>query len=79
MQWDAEVLDINVGAPGVDEAEMVKKIGEIIGFVVDVPLCLDSVNPDVLAAGLSAAPGKPLVNSISGEEEKLPKILKLTK
>ncbi len=48
---------------------VVKKLVELLVSVVDVPLCLDSANPAVLAAGLAAAPGKPLVNSVSGEEK----------
>jgi 5-methyltetrahydrofolate--homocysteine methyltransferase len=79
LRWGADVLDINVGVPSVDEVRLAKNIVEMIGSVVDVPLCLDSVNPEVLAAGLSAAPGKPLVNSVSGEEQKLEKILPLVK
>ncbi len=46
---------------------------------MDIPLCLDSANPDVLAAGLAVAPGKPLVNSVSGEEKKLATVLPLVK
>jgi len=52
---------------------------EMLTSAVDVPFCLDSANPDVLAAGLSAAPGKPLVNSVSGEEKKLGMVLPLVK
>jgi 5-methyltetrahydrofolate--homocysteine methyltransferase len=79
MDWGAEVLDINVGVPGLDEVTLVKKLVELIASIVDVPLCLDSANPQVLAAGLAAAPGKPLVNSVSGEEKKLESILPLVK
>ena len=79
VAWGAEVLDINVGVPGIDEVAVVKKLVELIASVVDVPLCLDSANPDVLAAGLAAAPGKPLVNSVSGEEKKLATVLPLVK
>jgi 5-methyltetrahydrofolate--homocysteine methyltransferase len=49
------------------------------GAVVSVPLCLDSGNPEVLAAGLAVAPGKPLVNSVSGEEKRLMNVLPLVK
>ena len=79
VAWGAEVLDINVGVPGLDETAVVKKLVEKVASVVDVPLCLDSANPEVLAAGLSVVPGKPLVNSISGEEKKLEKVLPLVK
>jgi 5-methyltetrahydrofolate--homocysteine methyltransferase len=79
VAWGADVLDINVGVPGVDEVALVKKLVEMLASVVDVPLCLDSANPDVLAAGLAAAPGKPLVNSVSGEQHKLEMVLPLVK
>jgi len=79
VAWGADMLDINVGVPGLDEVAVVKKLVELIASVVDVPLCLDSANPMVLAAGLAAAPGKPLVNSVSGEEKKLETVLPLVK
>ena len=79
VAWGAEVLDINVGVPGLDEVAVVKKLMEMLAPVVDVPFCLDSANPQVLAAGLAAAPGKPLVNSVSGEEKKLETVLPLVK
>jgi 5-methyltetrahydrofolate--homocysteine methyltransferase len=75
VAWGAEVLDINVGVPGLDEVALARKLVETLVSVVDVPFCLDSANPDVLAAGLAIAPGKPLVNSVSGEEKKLETVL----
>jgi 5-methyltetrahydrofolate--homocysteine methyltransferase len=65
VAWGADVLDVNVGVPGIDEPAMMKKIVELVISVTDVPLCIDSGNPEVLAAGLGAAPGKPLVNSVA--------------
>ena len=79
VSWGADILDINVGVPGLDEVVTVKKLVELVNSAVDVPLCLDSANPAVLAAGLAAANGKPLVNSVSGEEKKLDTILPLVK
>jgi 5-methyltetrahydrofolate--homocysteine methyltransferase len=79
VAWGAEVLDINVGVPGLDEVAVVKKLVELLSSVVDVPFCLDSANPAVLAAGLAAAPGKPLVNSVSGEEKRMQLVLPLVK
>jgi len=79
VAWGADVLDVNVGVPGLDEVTVVKKLVELLASVVDVPLCLDSANPAVLAAGLAAAPGKPLVNSVSGEEKRLETVLPLVK
>ncbi len=77
--WGADMLDINVGAPGIDEIAVIKQVVELVTSVTDLPLCLDSANPDVLAAGLAAAPGKPLVNSVSGETKKLETVLPLVK
>jgi 5-methyltetrahydrofolate--homocysteine methyltransferase len=79
VAWGADVLDINVGVPGLDEVAVVKKLVELLATVVDVPLCLDSASPAVLAAGLAVAPGKPLVNSVSGEEKRLETVLPLVK
>lgn len=75
----ADVLDINVGAPGVDEVAMMEAVVKLVSGLVDVPLCLDSPNPAALAAGLAVAPGKPLVNSVSGEEFRLTSILPVVK
>jgi 5-methyltetrahydrofolate--homocysteine methyltransferase len=79
VAWGAEVLDINVGLPGLDELAMVKRLVELLSSAVDIPFCLDSANPDVLAVGLAAAPGKPLVNSVSGEQKRLEMVLPLVK
>lgn len=79
VAWGADVLDVNVGVPGIDEPVIIKKVIELVVSVTDVPLCIDSGNPDVLRTGLAAAPGKPLVNSVSGEEGRLASVLPLVK
>jgi 5-methyltetrahydrofolate--homocysteine methyltransferase len=79
VEWGADVLDVNVGVPGIDEIAMISQIVATVAGAADVPLCLDSANPEVLAAGLAAAPGKPLINSVSGEEKRLAAILPLVK
>jgi 5-methyltetrahydrofolate--homocysteine methyltransferase len=79
VAWGADVLDVNVGVPGIDEPAVIKKVVELLVSITDVPLCIDSGNPDVLKAGLAAAPGKPLVNSVSGEERRLETVLPLVK
>ncbi len=79
VAWGADVLDINVGVPGLDEVAMMPKMVALVASLADVPLCLDSGNPQVLAAGLAAAPGKPLVNSVSGEEKRLASVLPIVK
>ncbi|MEW5939397.1 MAG: dihydropteroate synthase [Chloroflexota bacterium] len=79
IAWGAEVLDVNVGVPMIDEVATVKKVVELLNEAVDVPLCIDSNSPEVLCAGLNAAPGKPLVNSVSAEERSLNAILPIVK
>jgi 5-methyltetrahydrofolate--homocysteine methyltransferase len=79
VAWGADVLDVNVGVPGIDEPAIIREVVELVTSITDVPLCIDSGNPDVLRAGLAAAPGKPLVNSVSGEESRLNSVLPLVK
>jgi 5-methyltetrahydrofolate--homocysteine methyltransferase len=79
VAWGADVLDINVGVPGLDEVKMIEQVVEIVQQTVDVPLCIDSGNVEILAAGLNAAPGKPLVNSVNAEEKQLTNILPVVK
>jgi len=75
----ADILDINVGAPGVDEVRMLSVVALAVSERFDVPICLDSSNRDALAAALKVVPGKPLVNSVNGEEENLNRLLPLIK
>lgn len=75
----ADVLDVNVGVPGLDDVALMPMIVRLVAESVDVPLCLDSPNPQALEAGLKAAPGKVLVNSVSGEESRLAAVLPLVK
>jgi 5-methyltetrahydrofolate--homocysteine methyltransferase len=73
------VLDINVGVPGLDEVALIPRVVELIASLTDIPLCLDSGNPAVLAAGLAVMPGKPLVNSVSGETKRLDSVLPIVR
>jgi 5-methyltetrahydrofolate--homocysteine methyltransferase len=77
--WGADVLDVNVGVPGLDEVAMIPRVVELVVSICNAPICIDSGNPDVLIAGLASAPGKPLVNSVSGEEKRLNTILPIVK
>ncbi len=79
VAWGADVLDVNVGHPQIDEAEIIPMVVEAIKSVVDVPLCIDSNEPKILEAGLKVAPGKPLVNSVNGEEKQLASVLPIVK
>lgn len=75
----ADVLDVNVGLPGVDEKTMMCKVIKALQAVVDVPLQIDSNDPEVLAAALRIYNGKPIVNSVNGEEKSRRNILPLVK
>ena len=79
VAWGADVLDINVGVPGMDEVALISKVVSKVSLAVDAPLCIDSGKLEILAAGLKAAVGKPLVNSVNAEEKQLVGILPLVK
>ena len=79
VAWGADVLDVNVGHPQIDEAAIIPMVVEAVKSVVDVPLCIDSNDPNILEAGLKVAPGKPLVNSVNGEEKQLDTVLPIVK
>jgi 5-methyltetrahydrofolate--homocysteine methyltransferase len=73
----AMVLDVNMGAPLVDEAELMVRAVKLIQGLTDLPLCIDSSIVEVLDAGLAAYEGKALVNSVTAEDERLEAILPL--
>lgn len=75
----AHMLDINAGVPIADEPALLVSAIQAVGEVTDVPLCLDSSIVDALAAGLAAYQGKALVNSVTGEDERLELVLPLVK
>ncbi len=75
----ADILDVNVGVPGMDEVSLLPEVAKIVSETVDVPLCLDSANREALAAALAILPGKPLVNSVNGEEKSLKAVLPVIK
>jgi len=75
----ADILDINVGVPGIDEITVLPELAKLISESFDVPICLDSANHNALAAALAVLPGKPLVNSVNGEEASLDAVLPVVK
>ena len=75
----AAVLDVNVGVPGVDEPAAMEQVVKGLQSVVSLPLQLDSSNPEALARGLRAYNGKPIVNSVNGEQAVLDRLLPLCK
>ena len=75
----ADILDVNVGYPGVDEVTMLPKVVKKLQSAVSLPLQLDSSNPDALEAGLRVYNGKAAVNSVNGEPEVLDRVLPIVK
>lgn len=75
----AAALDINAGVPGADEPALIQQIIRTVSEVVDVPLCIDTANPEALAAALSIYKGKALINSVNGEGRSLERVLPLAR
>jgi 5-methyltetrahydrofolate--homocysteine methyltransferase len=75
----AHMLDINAGIPLADEPAILAQTIQLVQSITDVPLCIDSSIVAALAAGLAVYQGKALVNSVTGEEERLEKVLPLVK
>jgi 5-methyltetrahydrofolate--homocysteine methyltransferase len=75
----ADVLDVNVGFPGVDDVKLLPETVKVIQDKFDIPLCLDSPNPKAIEAALKVAKGKCLINSVNGEERSLNAILQVAK
>lgn len=75
----AMVLDVNMGVPLTDEAELLAKAVKLVQSLTDLPLCIDSSVVEALEAGLAAYEGKALVNSVTAEDERMEVILPLVK
>lgn len=79
VEAGAQILDVNVGAPGIDEVKVLSLVVKQIQSVVDVPLQLDSTNPKALEAALRVYNGIPIVNSVNGKDKVLDSVLPLVK
>jgi 5-methyltetrahydrofolate--homocysteine methyltransferase len=82
VEAGADILDVNVGAAGVDEEALLPKAVKLVLETVDIPICIDTPNGEALAAALAMhkelnPDGKPLVNSVNGEEASLGRVLPL--
>ena len=79
VKGGADILDVNVGLPGIDEKEVMGRTVKAVQGVVDVPLQVDSTIPEVLEKALRVYNGKAIVNSVNGEEKSLQTVLPLVK
>jgi 5-methyltetrahydrofolate--homocysteine methyltransferase len=77
VEAGADMLDVNAGIPLVDEAELLAKMLKLVQDTCDLPICIDSSVVEALEAGLAVYDGKALVNSVTGEDERLEEILPL--
>jgi 5-methyltetrahydrofolate--homocysteine methyltransferase len=78
-QAGADILDVNVNIFGIDEPELLPKAVKVVMESSELPLCIDSANAEALEAAIKAYKGKPLVNSVTGEEQSLATILPVIK
>ena len=79
IEAGADVLDVNAATANTDEVTLLPKVVQVVMDTVDVPLCLDSSKAEALEAALKIYKGKPLINSVTGQEESLREILPLVK
>jgi 5-methyltetrahydrofolate--homocysteine methyltransferase len=79
VEGGAAVLDVNMGVPLADEADLLARAVKLVQSLTDLPLCIDSSVVEALDAGLAAYEGKALVNSVTGEQERLEAVLPLVR
>ena len=79
VEAGADILDVNVGVPGLDEVALLPQVVQVVMETVQVPLSLDSENPQALEAALRVCQGKPIINSVNGQERSLNEVLPLVK
>ena len=75
----ADILDVNTGLPGIDEAAVMEDVITALQSVTVLPLCIDSADPAVLARALRVYNGRPLINSVNGKEESMQAVFPLAK
>jgi len=75
----ADILDVNVGYPGVHDAKLLPETVKLLQSHFDIPLCLDSPNPKAIEAALKVLEGKCLINSVNGEEKSMNALLPIVK
>lgn len=77
VEAGAHIIDVNVGLAGLPEEEILRQVVSMVADAVDAPICIDSSKPKALEAALKVCPGRPLLNSTTGEEKSLEAILPL--
>ena len=77
VEAGADMVDVNAGIPLVDESELLSNMLKLVQDTADIPICIDSSVIEALEAGLSVYEGKALVNSVTGEDDRLEEILPL--
>ncbi len=79
LKAGAQILDVNVGVSGIDEPRVLREAVRALQVLTEMPLCIDSANPEALDTALEVYKGRPLINSVNGEKQKLSQILPLVK
>lgn len=79
VEAGAKILDVNAGVPGADEPALLKKVMITVMEVTDIPLCIDTADPEALEGALKNYGGKALINSVNGEERSMGAVLPLVK
>ncbi len=79
VEAGADVLEVNVGATGIDEVALLPEVVQVVMDTVDIPLCLNSANPQALERAIKVYKGKPLINSVTGQEHSLEQVLPLVR
>ena len=77
MRSGADLLDVNAGMPGIDETQTLREMAKVLSVSAEAPLCIDSTVPEAIEAALRVYPGRALINSISGEEGRLARLLEI--
>lgn len=79
LETGAHIIDVNVGVAGIEEEKVLPQAIKIVMEAVDLPISIDSSNPNAIQAGLKTYKGKALVNSVTGEEKSLETLLPIVK
>ena len=79
QEHGAHVLDVNVGLPEIDEPSMMEEVVQELQSIIDLPLQLDTSNPEAMERAMRIYNGKPLINSVNGKEESMEAVFPLVK